>query len=1005
MTSFLGVINHTILLVVLLPIAHAFVPNISNCKDFTNDTDTYRICEIFKDANMTHPSLQQWWFNGSNVCNWPNDNSIPIITCNSDNRVTDIYTNHTGMDVFSNGILHFSPADSYPWPDQLTRLDLQNIGGNVFANWSDFSNLPNSLTYLNLNDMYNLHGTLDISTLPNSLSKLELNYCYQLYINFSDLTSLPIGMMSFNARNTNALPPYTFDWDNLPPLLLGLNVRYCGLKGTMNLTNLPTSISTIYANNNQFDNLLLPNYYYYNNSNSSLQLVGSSVSSLSIYSNVFNNNISELDFRAFSGLSSLILQNDSALYGNIDWLLFPYELNEIIIENLTSVEGITNNINNGFYDDNNDYIFNELYEFSMNGMNFAKYALDELLTLLPVGNNSTNLTIISLSNNNIGGSLSLVDMTKTVNVLDLSWNKIYGDISLSTSHLTQFSQLYQLDLSHNSLNGTVDWEVFSYMDESVLDIDIYLNNNQLSGTISLSTFPRNVYTVNLSNNMFFGDINFNQLNSKVRFLYLNNNQFNGTFSLSYLTNSVQASIVELYIQNNKLSGTIDWQLLGTMYSLNEFLLNNNHFYGHIDLSNISTNLRIIHGYDNNFNGTININGITHNLDEVFFYNNSDIKGGINFNSIYGNKSFPTSPKLYFDEYVYCSYCINVPENNSYLLESISNNSNDCWIPQDRNNTPNGYCAGIVQCNNTCTPCKRSKSSTCTIAIGNTTNSSGSATMINTTTSTTSETDKGNNLVSTYVTLDKFTSTFSRQTEKNTDDDYLASLIESWQLAGYFCLFGSLITPLILMSVAITYHRQDRFKGCDKPNYFSIFTVCFMFGDFYSDLIFSVILALSRHYLWYFAIFFALIPHFVSNFIGLYNISQWQKYNIYISKYLSSHETLMITVSCFSGFYCSIELLTSKLFYFDLFGLQLKSDDYNQVQNFKLFNVVLFELSLSLFTLCIVRCALCALCVVRLKYFTFLTLLAMMLIFFQKCSATGNSSIVHYGHSIIRYNCI
>ena len=173
---------------------------------------------------------------------------------------------------------------------------------------------------------------------------------------------------------------------------------------------------------------------------------------------------------------------------------------------------------------------------------------------------------------------------------------------------------------------------------------------------------------------------------------------------------------------------------------------------------------------------------------------------------------------------------------------------------------------------------------------------------------------------------------------------LARLINSWQVAGYLCLFGSLLTPFVVVVIAVIYHRENKFNGCDKPNYFSIFSVFFMFGDFYSDLIFAVILALSGHYLWYFAIFFAIVPHFAGNFVGLYNISQWQKYNIYVSKYLSHYETLMITVSCFSGFYCSIELLKSKLFYFQLFGLQLNRDDYDKIKNSRLFNVVLFELS-------------------------------------------------------------
>ena len=45
----------------------------------------------------------------------------------------------------------------------------------------------------------------------------------------------------------------------------------------------------------------------------------------------------------------------------------------------------------------------------------------------------------------------------------------------------------------------------------------------------------------------------------------------------------------------------------------------------------------------------------------------------------------------------------------------------------------------------------------------------------------------------------------------------------------------------------------------------------------------------------------------------------------------------------AGFYTSIEIARSKLFYLEMFSMQLKRDDYNRIQNLRLFNTVLFEL--------------------------------------------------------------
>ena len=112
----------------------------------------------------------------------------------------------------------------------------------------------------------------------------------------------------------------------------------------------------------------------------------------------------------------------------------------------------------------------------------------------------------------------------------------------------------------------------------------------------------------------------------------------------------------------------------------------------------------------------------------------------------------------------------------------------------------------------------------------------------------------------------------------------------------------------------------------------------------------MILILKESYLWYFGAFFVLVPHFGGNFIALYNIQKWQKKSIYISRYVNKYDWLIISVSSLAGFYTSIELSRSKLFYLPMFSMQLKLRDYLRIQNFRLFNTVLFELSVLFTTL-------------------------------------------------------
>ena len=204
--------------------------------------------------------------------------------------------------------------------------------------------------------------------------------------------------------------------------------------------------------------------------------------------------------------------------------------------------------------------------------------------------------------------------------------------------------------------------------------------------------PSTLQEFDIQYNQFFGDINTLTLSS-IHLLYMNNNQFNGTVSWQNMSNSLQ----EFDISHNQLSGNVYWEILATLQGLTDFWLNDNHFIGDVDLSHARAVLNTIYGYNNDFDGTINMDGITSNLQQVFFQNNSGIVGGINFNLIDGNRSVPNLPRIYLDEHIYCDYCINLAEND-YILNT------NCWIPQNRNNTQNGYCGGIRECNNTCTPC-------------------------------------------------------------------------------------------------------------------------------------------------------------------------------------------------------------------------------------------------------------------------------------------------------------
>ena len=51
----------------------------------------------------------------------------------------------------------------------------------------------------------------------------------------------------------------------------------------------------------------------------------------------------------------------------------------------------------------------------------------------------------------------------------------------------------------------------------------------------------------------------------------------------------------------------------------------------------------------------------------------------------------------------------------------------------------------------------------------------------------------------------------------TDDKF--NDVQGLEVGAYFCLFGSVLLPLIIIAWANNYHSKKKYVGCDKPNYF------------------------------------------------------------------------------------------------------------------------------------------------------------------------------------------
>ena len=212
----------------------------------------------------------------------------------------------------------------------------------------------------------------------------------------------------------------------------------------------------------------------------------------------------------------------------------------------------------------------------------------------------------------------------SVDRLELGSNNLNGTIPSQIGNL----ELWTLDLQSNQLTGNVPGSMAGGEVRY-----LYLNNNLLDGELP-SGFMNKFYAkeIRLDHNQLGGDLPGMEDLCHIENLYLNDNQFDGEIPGF----SQCGGPIELYMQNNNLTGTIPLIGVGNPPMLEILDLSNNELGGTIPPEYFTEyNLHSLILNDNQLTGSVpNFSpGYGMQLEELILSNNQ-LSGGISFNPDY-----------------------------------------------------------------------------------------------------------------------------------------------------------------------------------------------------------------------------------------------------------------------------------------------------------------------------------------------------------------------------------
>ena len=172
------------------------------------------------------------------------------------------------------------------------------------------------------------------------------------------------------------------------------------------------------------------------------------------------------------------------------------------------------------------------------------------------------------------------------------------------------------------------------------------------------------------------------------------------------------------------------------------------------------------------------------------------------------------------------------------------------------------------------------------------------------------------------------------------------LIREWNDTSSLVFVSSVGIGIVLFVMVYNSWKSSN-KSADTMNFIAVIRFLVQVLDLWTDLSFCVILYLKKlKILFAIDIMFIMVPYSISVFVAIYFVVSWnqwqQDHPSRLKVYLNKYQFVIILSSLFGGFYATIDLFRSKIFYLSLMYLPLKKSEYNNLTYFRFVNFTLLE---------------------------------------------------------------